>query len=74
MSNTVEPTKVTAYTLSDGRVVIDEAEAIKLQSEINVRISVGKLCDHFYFRNMDASDIADAILENREEFLQALSK
>jgi len=64
--------KITAFKLTDGRIVSDEKEAKELQKEIDIKNKLSILCEELLY-GLEYYELADEIYRNRQEFLDALN-
>ena len=64
--------KITAFKLSDGRIVEDENRANELQKEIDIKSKLIFLCDEYLFHE-DTEAMANELYSHRQEFIAALN-
>jgi len=63
--------KVEVYKLDNGELIENGKEALQRDLELKCNSKIEKLCDDLMTHNMDASDVADIIKENRCLFKDA---
>ena len=64
--------KIEAFKLSDGRIIDNEKDAIRLQKEIDIKKKLSYLCEEF-LTGLEYYELADKIYAQRKEFLSALN-
>lgn len=66
--------KITAYKANDGQIFEDEQKAIDHDKQVQLIKEMNEFTDHHFYRDMSASDIAETLIQHKEELLKILQK